>query len=436
MTPTGPNISNIKPTDLRGILNYVPRFQNQIFIVAIDGAIVADDNLSNVLLDIAVLRSLQIRVVLVHGIGQQLRELSKARNVAISDADGTGVVDAQTMDLAIRASSRVSHQVLEGLTQSGLKCAITNSVRAVPVGIVKGIDHAYNGRVDRIDTDFLLNLIKEQVVPIVQPVGFDRGGMSLRINSDLLASELAAALNATKIVFLNPSAGLMVDGKLRRQVAVDELEHILEESPDAIETTLASKARHAAKAIQAGVPRVHLVDGRVHDALLNEIFSSEGVGTLVYGNDYQQIRPATRRDSRLIHNLTKNAVKRDELVSRTLQSVERSIDNFYVFEVDENIIGCVSLNVFADQPELAEIGSVFVQPYHHKRGIGKKLVEFACLEARRKGAKKVIALSTQSFSFFSGPCGFAEADVSVLPKSRLAAYEQSQRNSRILIKDL
>lgn len=126
------NATTIKPTDLRGILQYVPRFQGQIFIIAIDGAIVADENFGNLLVDIAVLRSLGIKVVLVHGIGQQIVELATTRNIPITNADGTGITDPVTLDLAIRASSRVSHALVEGLTQNTLKCATTNAVRALP----------------------------------------------------------------------------------------------------------------------------------------------------------------------------------------------------------------------------------------------------------------------------------------------------------------
>ncbi|WP_338031090.1 hypothetical protein [Ereboglobus luteus] len=124
--------TTIKPVDLRGILKYVPRFKDQIFVIALDGAIIADENFGNLLVDIAVLRSLGIKVVLVHGIGKQLRELSELRRVPITDEAGTGVADAATLDLAIRASSRVSHVILEGLTQNAIKCAITNAVRALP----------------------------------------------------------------------------------------------------------------------------------------------------------------------------------------------------------------------------------------------------------------------------------------------------------------
>ena len=132
------DVTTIKPNDLRGILTYVPRFKDQVFILAIDGVIVADDNLPNLLVDVAVLRSLGIKIVLVHGIGLQLKEMAELRNVEISNNDGAGVTDAATLELAARAAARVSQILLEGLTQNSLKAVITNSVRALPVGIIKG----------------------------------------------------------------------------------------------------------------------------------------------------------------------------------------------------------------------------------------------------------------------------------------------------------
>ena len=185
------NGSDIKPTDLRGILKYVPRFQGQTFVISADGIIVADENFSNILTDIAVLRSLGIKIIIVHGIGHQIEELAKARHIPITDIQGTGVADAATLDLAIRASSRVTHLVIEGLTQNGLKAALTNAVRAAPLGIIKGVDHQFTGRVDRVDKEFLTQLIESQVIPVMNPIGFDRDGRPLRINSDLLAAELA-----------------------------------------------------------------------------------------------------------------------------------------------------------------------------------------------------------------------------------------------------
>ncbi len=428
--------TTIKPTDLRGILQYVPRFQGQIFVIAIDGSIVADENFGNLLVDIAVLRSLGIKVVLVHGVGHQLQELSALRAIPISNSDGTGITDAATLDLAIRASSRVSHVILEGLTGSALKAVITNAVRAVPVGIIKGVDQQFTGKVDRIDKELLTVLIERQVVPLISPVAFGPDGKSLRINSDLLAAEMAEALHATKIIYLAPSPGLEIEEGVTHEISVDALRTLLAEHPEKIAGPSRSKAVHAIKAIETGTPRVHIVDGRVFDGLLNEIFSNEGVGSLVYGNDYQQIRKATRRDARLLYNLTRNAVRREELIHRTQQAIEKNIDQFFVFEVDEAVIACATLLFYPDQPETAEVGSLYVLPFYHNRGIGKKMVDYACLQAKEKGAKKVIALSTQSFGFFTNVCGFAESSKEILPEARLKLYDDSGRNAKVLTKNI
>lgn len=428
--------TTIKPTDLRGILQYVPRFQGQIFVIAIDGAIVADENFSNLLVDIAVLRSLGIKIVLVHGIGQQIVELSTSRKIPISNADGTGLTDAATLDLAIRASSRVSHAFVEGLTQNALKCATTNAVRALPVGIIKGVDQQFTGKVERIDRDFISELIEKQIVPILSPIGFGPDGKSLRVNSDLLAAELAEALHATKIIYLAPQAGLEIDDTVRRDISIDALRKLLRDEPERIAPESLSKAQHAVKAIETGTPRAHILDGRVFDSLLNEIFSSDGVGSLVYGNDYQQIRQARKGDVRLIYNLTRAAVKREELIHRTQQAIEKNIDQFFVFEIDENIIAVVTLYFYPDKPQVAEVGSLYVMPFYHNRGIGKKMVEYACLQAKERGAKTVIALSTQSFGFFTNVLNFEESTKDILPEARLKLYDESGRNAKVLVKQL
>lgn len=435
-TPSSANATTIKPTDLRGILQYVPRFQGQIFIIAIDGSIVADENFGNLLVDIAVLRSLGIKLVLVHGIGHQIQELSVMRKIPISNADGTGLTDAATLDLAIRASSRVSHALVEGLTQNTLKCATTNAVRALPLGIIRGVDQQFTGKVERIDRDFLSELIEKQIVPVVSPIGFGPDGRSLRVNSDLLAAELAEALHATKIIYLTPQPGLEIDDEIRHDISIDALRKIIETEPSRVSPESLSKAQHAVKAIETGTPRVHILDGRVFDSLLNEIFSSDGVGSLVYGNDYQQIRKARKGDVRLIYNLTRAAVRREELINRTQQAIEKNIDQFFVYEIDENIIAVVTLYFYPDKPQLAEVGSLYVMPFYHNRGIGKKMVEYACLQAAERGVKTVIALSTQSIGFFTNVLGFEEATKEILPEMRLKLYEESGRNAKVLVKTL
>ena len=431
-----PGTPMIKPTDLRGILRYVPRFQGQSFVLALDGAIVADENFGNLAVDIAVLRSLGIKVVLVHGIGHQLSELSVQRNIPITNVDGTGVTDAATLDLALRASARVSHLILEGLTQNNLKCAITNAVRSLPVGILKGVDLQHTGRVDRIDKDFLKHLIDADIVPIVQPIGYGPEGHSYRINSDLLAAELGEALGASKVIYLGALAGLEIEGVVKRELPVERLRAVLKDTPALVSPASLSKAQNAVRAIETGVSRVHLVDGRIFDGLINEIFSNEGVGTLIYANDYQQIRQARRADVRMIYNFTRAAVRREELLHRTQATIEKFIDQFYVFEIDENIIACVTLAFYPDKPHLAEVGSLYVLPFYQNRGIGRKLIEYACLRAKEKGATQVLALSTQSYSFFTSVMNFEETSPAILPEARLKTYADSGRNPKVLIKAL
>jgi amino-acid N-acetyltransferase len=129
-------------------------------------------------------------------------------------------------------------------------------------------------------------------------------------------------------------------------------------------------------------------------------------------------------------------VKREELIHRTQQAIEKNIDQFYVFEIDENIIACVTLYFYPGHPTMAELGTLYVLPFYHNRGIGRKMVEYASLRAKEKGATTLVALSTQNFGFFTGVAGFEEADKSILPEARLKTYEESGRNPRVLIKTL
>lgn len=425
----------IKPTDLRGILKYVPQWNGHIFVVALDGGVVEDDNFHNLLLDLAVLRSLGIKLLLVGGIGHQLIRLAREKDTDVSDIRGEGPIDDRTHRLSIEASGIVVHQLLQGLSANNLKCAVTNAVRAIPFGLLGGTDQLWRGKVDRIETSVLSHLIDAEIIPIVPAMAHSRDGRSYRINSDLLASEIAVAMKASKVIYLHAYPGLTINGHYIVNIPVSELKKILEAHPASIEERVRSKAWHAVRAVESGIPRVHIMDGRVSDALLTEIFSKVGVGTMVYGNDYAQIRPAKRRDVPSIVNLTRQAVKAEALRHRTRQALENDIDHFYVYEIDESIIGCIAL-LPLDEPATGEIASLYVQPIYQHRRIGRRLVEFALREAEGKGWRKIFALTTQSHGFFRALCGFEDADRLDLPAERREILDKSGRNSRILFKRL
>src|SRR2546428_10185186 len=148
---TIPQSIQMKPTDLRGMLQYIPRFREKVFVVAIDGAIVTDENFANILLDIAVLRSLNIRVVIVHGAAAQLRLLAEQQGIKPSNLDGGGITDSETLKLALTAANRLTHEILEGLAANDLRAVSTNGIVAHPLGILGGVDHLLTGKVERVD---------------------------------------------------------------------------------------------------------------------------------------------------------------------------------------------------------------------------------------------------------------------------------------------
>ena len=331
----------MKPTDLRGILRYIPHYREKVFILAIDGAIVTDENFANILLDVAVLRSLNVRVVLVHGASAQIEQLGRDQGVTPSDLEGTGVTDATTLKLALTAANRLTHEILEGLSANDLRAATTNAVIAHPAGIIQGVDLQFTGKVERVDVELLQTLLAHGIVPVVPPLGFDGDGRTYRVNSDAAAVMLADALKAAKLIYICSEPGLLVDGQVLRQVSVGDLEALLQKQRARFLPESVSKAQHAAAACRAGVPRVHIINGREDEGLLAEVFSNEGIGTLIYANEYQQIRPAQKKDVHAILALTQKGVEADELVPRSRASIEKSIGDFYIFDIDKNPVACV-----------------------------------------------------------------------------------------------
>lgn len=425
----------MKPTDLRGILQYIPQFREKTFILSIDGVIVTDENFATLLLDVAVLRSLNIRVVLVHGASAQIRELADEKHITPSNLDGSGVTDDATLKLALTAANRLTHEILEGLATNDLRGVSTNAIIAHPTGIIQGVDQLFTGKVERVDTELLQSLLSQGVIPVIPPLGFDGDGRTYRVNSDGVAVAVAEALKAVKLIFITAQDGILVQGRLMRQIPVADLESVLALQKDEILPEQRSKATYAVAACKAGVPRVHVINGKVEEGLLAEVFSNEGIGTLIYANDYQQIRRAIKKDVRAIQSLTKKAVESDELVRRTRAVIEKSLADYFIFEIDKNPVACVALHVYPEQKK-GELACLYVNPIHENRGIGRKLIAFVETKARESGLGELITLSTQAFTYFQSKGGFAEGSPDDLPPARREKYEQSGRKSKVLVKKL
>ena len=431
----------LRLTDLREILRYVPRFRDKVFVIALDGAIVEHENFRNLLLDISLLRSLRIGVAIVHGAGHQIRRLAEQTGQTPSNIDGTGITDDITLQLALTAANRVTHEMLEGLSANDLRGACGNALVAHPAGILQGVDHQHTGRVERVDIALLHALLDQDIVPVIPPLGCDGEGQSYRLNSDGVAVEVARALEAVKLIYLTTFEGIQAPGEtgaaplLLRQLSVEEAEAILKGQRSGIPPTQLSKLEHAVRAAKGGVPRVHIIDGRVEEGLLAEVFSNEGIGTLIHANEYQAIRRAHRRDTRAIHALIQAGIENDELVQRSLADIERSIGDFFVFEVDRNPVACAALHLYAQQKQ-AELACVCVNPRYENQGIGAKLMQYAEAQARAGGLAEMFCLSTQAFNYFQQKGGFIPGQPENLPPMRRERYERSGRRSLVLFKKL
>lgn len=425
----------IRLTDLREILRYVPDFRGRTFVISIDGEIIEDANFSKILLDIALLQSLNIRVVIVHGASYQLRQLAREMQREVSNDDGTGVTDSATFNLALAAANRVTHQVLTGLASFRLSAACPNAVFAHPAGILKGVDMQFTGRVERIEVPALEHLLDNRCIPVLPPLGFDGESQTYRLNSDSLAVAVAGALHAVKILYVTPRDGILRSGQLQRRLTVAEASDLLRNNRNEIPVDLVSKVEYACEACARGVHRVHVINGRTEEGLLAEVFSNDGVGTLIYDNEYEAIRQASRKDIPIMLTLIHEAAENDEVVFITSAYLDEKIDSFFVVEIDRNLVACAALHAYPDE-EKAELASIVVGAGHENYGIGRRLIQHLEDAARQRGFKELICLSTQAFTYFKQKAGFLDATADDLPVARRDELSRSGRNSRILKKTL
>ncbi len=272
-------------------------------------------------------------------------------------------------------------------------------------------------------------------LPVIPPLGDDGEGNTYRLNSDHVAVEVARALQAVKLIYLTTSPGVLHNGALLRHLSVGEAEGILKKSRAEVSAETLSKLEQAVRAAQGGVPRIHIIDGRVEEGLLAEVFSNQGVGTLVHANEYKAIRRAQKKDVRTIHALIQQGVETDELLRRSKAEVERQIDDFFVFEVDRNPVACAALHLHPETGQ-AELAAVCVHSRFENQGIGARLIQYVEAQARQFGIKELFCLSTQAFNYFVRKADFAPTTPDVLPPERRERYDRSGRRSRVLVKKL
>ncbi len=424
----------LRPAQLRGILNYVPLFREHCFVVGLDSGVVQSSALPDLVKDLAVLRSLRIRLVLTFGIGAQLRLLAQQRRLVLSSENGSGPVDQATLELAQEAAGSLMQVLQRELTAKQLRWVVPNAVRAEAVGVRGGVPQGAAGRVGKVDVALLKALMDHECLPLLGPIQHDREGVPLRLNSDDLASRLALETAASKLIYLTVDSGLMVDNRAEINLPLADLRNLVEQQPHRLAEHQLPKARQALFALNNGVDRAHILNGLINGALLTEVFDKVGLGTMIHADAYQQIRVARPKDVSAIFAILRAGARTEALRGVTRKQVEELIQDFFVYEADGAIIGCCRL-VPLNPPHDVELAGVLVQPAYQRKGIGRTLVSFGIEEARRRGFQRLIALTTQAGSFFTG-LGFEDVDRTILPAPRRQELEAGGRNSLVLAYNL
>jgi amino-acid N-acetyltransferase len=340
------------------------------------------------------------------------------------------------------AAVDVSNRLMTMLAANGVNAVIGNWVRARGMGVIDGVDYQSAGVPESVRADTVRKVLEDDIVAVFPCIGWSSVGRPYNISSNELAVTVATTLGAEKLFFITSHDGYnaasfavpqtvpVAPGGRLANFSPADLEEFFTMNPGR-EKDLELLVR-ARRACEAGVERVHILDGRIEGVILKETFSNLGSGTMVYSNRYGGIRPMTLHDVSDVLRLMQPFVERGILLPRTEDQLEEGVQDFVVFEVDDSVHACAALHEFPDGQ--AEIAGIAVDAHFAHLGVGPKLVDFLCDRAERKGLAAVFALTTQTADWFE-KLGFEEKDPSILPEKKRRTYDL-QRKSRVFRKTL
>jgi amino-acid N-acetyltransferase len=421
---------------------YIHAHRGRTFVVMFGGEAVIDHDFPKLVHDLALMHALGVRLVLVHGSKPQIERRLKERRIPLKFHHGVRVTDRATMSCVEDAVGSIRGRI-EGLFSMGLpsspmeharlRVASGNFVFARPWGVRDGVDFQYTGGVRRVDVEAIKQRLDSGAIVLLSPLGYSPTGEAFNLSSHEVAAAAAAALGADKLISIVEGKGA-VDrrGRLLHQLGPDEAEAIARDGKH-LHADTAKHLLAGARACREGVRRVHLVERRLDGAVLQELFTREGRGTLVTAEQYEGLRPARLDDIpgvlELLHPLEDAGV----LVRRSRETLEHELERFIVVERDGMVIGCAALEVF--QPEnVGELYCVAVHPKYREAGRGEAIVEFVADRARAQGLSHLFVLTTQSAHFFRERA-FEPVSVRRLPAERRARYDHKRR-SKVLFRAL
>ena len=421
---------------------YINAFRDRTFVITFGGEVVADTRFANLVQDLVLLNSLGVKLVLVHGIRPQIENRLKQRGAEIKYVKGLRITDDVALECVKEAAGSVRVEI-EALMSMGLpnspmansriRLASGNFVTARPLGIRDGIDYLHTGEVRRIDTGAIEKCLHDHNIVLLSPIGYSPTGEVFNLYAEDVATSAAVQLAADKLIHLVEDKGILDARKqLIRQLTVTEAEALFaarRKMPESIARYLFS----AIHACRHGVRRAHIIDRKVDGALLQELFTRDGIGTLITDEHYDDIRKASIEDVGGILELITPLEQEGALVRRSREMLEMEIDRFTVAERDGMIIGCAALYPITDE-KAGEIACLAIHPDYRNIGKGSQLLSKMVNDAKDMGLKKLFVLTTHTAHWFLEN-GFKKADIKMLPVKRRLLYNY-QRNSKVFIRGL
>jgi len=421
---------------------YINAFRGRTFVISFSGEAIEGEDFPHLMHDFALLNSLGVRLVLVYGARSRIERVLSKQGIENQYHHNLRITDDASMECVKQAVGGLRLEI-EALLSMGLsnspmagadiRTTSGNFVTAQPLGIRDGVDYQHTGELRRIDAQAITTQLDAGNIVLLSPLGYSPTGEIFNLSAEQVACSVAQTLAAEKLIYLIEALGLHnPEGNLMRELTLTEAEQQLANRTD-IPAVVTDPLARAITACRAGVPRAHLLDRRADGALLQELFTRDGFGTLLALERFEGIRPATIDDVGGILELITPLEKSGILVHRSREWLEMEIDHFCVIERDGTIIGCIALHTFAEE-KIAELAGLAVHQDYRGEQRGGRLLEFVEKKARQQGIKQLFVLTTHTPHWFRER-GYQTAEIKALPIARQAMYNY-QRNSKVFIKSL
>lgn len=431
----------------RSVAPYIHAFGGRTFVIAFGGEVVEDGQFIALSHDLNLLASLEVRLVLVHGARPQIESRLKRARIETNFVEGLRVTDDRAMEAVKEANGSIRVEI-EALLSMGLinspmagadiRVASGNFVTARPLGVRQGTDLQHTGEVRKVDAVGIRKRLDDGELVLLSPLGYSPTGEAFNLTLEDVAASTAVALDADKLIFLMDAAGVHnLRGELLREMTAEKARNLLRH-------TQSSEARNigedelfylpaAVRACAGGVSRTHLISRHVDGAILQELFTHDGIGTMITEMPLETMRGAEIGDVGGILQLIEPLEAEGILVRRGRERLEMEISHFYVMEHDGITIGCAALYAFP-KDRMAELACLAVAPAFRSGGRGDRLLQHCEEEARRQGIKTLFVLTTHTAHWFIER-GFVERDIEALPQQRQQLYN-FQRRSKVFVKPL